>query len=307
MASNPRTLTWRTVLRMTRPGFLVVTFTACLLGFATARPGTSFPANAALAVVTLTLALLAHAAANVLNDYHDALNGADAANQDGLFPFTGGSRLIQNGDVTLQATRRLAWGLLILVALAGLLLAGARGNGLLLVGAAGLLLAWAYSAPPLALMSRGLGELAVAASWWLVVAGADFVLRGQFAALPLLVAPTLALLVANILLINGVPDAPADAAVGKRTLAVRLGPQKAARLYLLIALVAHGWLALGVLTHWLPTLAWWGLVSLPTSLWAAHLLSCQIHQPTTLRPAIKLTIATAVLHSVALAGGLFSR
>ena len=49
----------------------------------------------------MLLALVAHAGANVLNDYFDARNGADDANQQGLFPFTGGSRLIQNGAVSV--------------------------------------------------------------------------------------------------------------------------------------------------------------------------------------------------------------
>ena len=62
-----------------------------------------------------------------------------------------------------------------LVVVAGLLLALHSGGGLLLIGATGLLLGWAYSAPPLSLMSRGLGELTVAACWWLVVVGADYV------------------------------------------------------------------------------------------------------------------------------------
>ena len=41
-------------------------------------------------------------------------------------------------------------------------------------------------------MSRGLGELAVAAAWWLVVLGADYVQRGHFAATPALLAHAVA-------------------------------------------------------------------------------------------------------------------
>src|SRR5690606_39742623 len=124
------------------------------------------------ALATIVLALVAHAALNVLNDYHDALNGAAAANTDGLFPFTVGARLIQNGEVSTVAMRRLAMGLLILVVPGGLLLAAHSGSGLVMVGLAGLLIGWMYSAPPLELMSRGLGEAAVAAAWALVGVGA---------------------------------------------------------------------------------------------------------------------------------------
>ena len=65
---------------MTRPGFLTITAVACLLGIASAASSNG-STDWRLALLTLVLALAAHAGANVLNDYHDALNGADAANQ----------------------------------------------------------------------------------------------------------------------------------------------------------------------------------------------------------------------------------
>jgi hypothetical protein len=86
------------------------------------------------ASITVLLALMAHAGANVLNDYCDELNGADAANTGALFPFTGGSRLIQNGHVSAQDTHRWAFTLLGISALGGMWLALQSGGGLLLVG-----------------------------------------------------------------------------------------------------------------------------------------------------------------------------
>lgn len=289
--------------RMVRPGFLLVTLSACLLGIASAAAcgcGLDLPA----ALATVLLACVAHAGANVLNDYHDARNGADAANAHGLHPFTGGSRLIQQGRVSEAQTGRWAALLLGLLVPAGLLLAARSGGGLLLVGAAGLLIAWAYSAPPLKLMSRGLGELAVAAAWWLVVIGADYVQRRDFFLIPASLGFGLALLVACILLINGVPDARADASVGKRTLAVRLGARGAAALYAWLALLAHGWLALSAWLLIPPKAALWGLLSLPLSLAAAALFWRHAHQPQRLRPAIVLSIAAANLHALAIAAAL---
>ena len=122
-------------LRMSRPGFLVITAVGCLIGVASAASaggGVSGPR----AWVTLVLALLAHAAANMLNDHADALNGADAANTQGLFPFTGGSRLVQSGAVQASAMRTLAQVLLALVAAGGLWLALYSGPALVLVGLA---------------------------------------------------------------------------------------------------------------------------------------------------------------------------
>lgn len=291
------------LVRMTRPGFLLLTVAACLLGLAWAH-ALGGALHAVSATVTLVLAVVAHAGANVLNDYHDARNGADAANRQGLFPFSGGSRLIQQGLVSERATGRWAAVLLWLLVPTGIGLAWFSGSALLLIGLIGLLLAWGYSAPPLALMTRGLGELAVGIAWWLVVLGTCYVQRGQWLAEPAWASVGFGLLVVNLLLINGVPDAPADASVGKRTLVVRLGVQRAAWLYLGVALLAHAWLALSV--HWqlAPTGALWGLATLPLALGAAGLLLRRARQPQHLRPAIVLTIASAIGHAVALAAGL---
>jgi 1,4-dihydroxy-2-naphthoate octaprenyltransferase len=303
--NTPRTppTGWRLYLQMTRPGFLSVTAVGVIVGLASAAAcGCGF--NALKAVATLVLALFAHAGANVLNDYFDSRNGADAANQQGLYPFSGGSRLIQNGVVSEQDTLRWALVLLAVVVPGGLLLALKSGGGLLLVGAAGLLLAWAYSAPPFKLMSRGLGEVAVAASWWVVVVGADYTQRGQWFVISAFCAVSYALLVGNILLINGVPDAVADASVGKRTLATRMSPRAVAWLYLAVLLAAHGWLALGVWALIPPITALWALLALVPGLTAAWLLFRWGEEPQRLRPAVGLTIATAVVHGVGLSVGL---
>ena len=288
---------------MTRPGFLAVTAVGCGVGMASALAWGS-PFHPALAAATVLLALAAHAAANVLNDWADALSGADAANTQAIAPFTGGAGFIQRGEVSLDETRRLALGLAALAVLGGLWLSWQVGGGLLLIGLAGAFVGWAYSARPLQLMARGAGELAVALAWWLVVLGADYVQRRGFSAMPAVIGVSYALMVANILLINGVPDAPSDARVGKRTLAVRLGPGGVARAYLMIALAAQAWAVGSACLRLapLPTLA--ALVALPASLAAAALLWRHAEDRARLRLAIVLTILAALLHGLGLMGGL---
>lgn len=290
------------LLRMTRPAFLLLTVVACALGTATASAcgcGLDLP----LALGATVLAVLAHAAGNVLNDLHDARNGADAANQGGIFPFTGGSRLIQDGVVSEKDTAELARALLLFLVPAGLLLAVKTGGGVVLLGAVGLGLAWAYSAPPLKLMSRGLGELTVALVWFLVVVGADYVQRRQFFVIPASAALGFALMVAALLLINGFPDAEADARVGKRTLVVKLGPRPAAAIYLGLVVSAHLWLVASVWLLIPPQSALWGLVSLPFSLVAAGLLLARARQPQKLKPALALTVVATLLHGLGMAWG----
>ena len=163
----------------TRPAFLTASLMACLMGLAIAWHG-GIVLNRELAAVTLLFALLAHAGVNVLNDYYDALNGTDAQNTERIFPFTGGSRFIQNGVLTLAQTRNYGFALLFCVVLAGLWLMLRSDPQLLYIGLAGLFIGLAYSAPPFRLNSRGLGELCVAAGFLLIVVGNDFVQRKGF-------------------------------------------------------------------------------------------------------------------------------
>ena len=287
----------------TRPAFLSVTLVACLIGLASAHAG-GVTLNAASATLTIVFALVAHAGVNVINDYHDAENGSDAVNTERLFPFTGGSRFIQNGVLSMRQTAALGYGLLAAVIPAGLWLTWHSGGGLIWVGLAGLVVGWAYSAPPLRLMSRGLGEVAIAAGWLLVVVGTDFVQRGEFAATPALAGLSYALLVANLLFINQFPDRSADARAGKRTLVVRLGGQTAKWGYLLIALVAYGWLFLQVGRYNLPQACAAAAFTLILSFRAAKLLIEHAGTPSELTPAIKLTIAATNLHGLILAATL---
>ena len=287
----------------TRPAFLTITLVGVLLGFATAwHAGVPFDVPAAL--VTLLLALLAHAGVNVLNDYYDHLNGTDAVNNDRLFPFTGGSRFIQNGVLSPGQTLAFGLALFLAVILGGLWLIGHSGFGLFWIGLAGLFIGWAYSAPPLQLNSRGLGEICVGAGFLLIVAGADFVQRGGFDTLPWLVGLPYALMVTNILYINQFPDRAADAAAGKRHWVVRLAPDQAAHGYGLVLLLALGWL-LGLIAG--GRLPLWGAAALLAALpafKAAGELRRYAAQPARLAPAIRATIAAAHILAVLLVAAL---
>lgn len=289
---------WRWFLAA-RPGFLLITLLAALVGLTQALAcGTRLDLPGA--VVTVLLALLSHAAANLYNDYGDAVGGSDALNTERLAPMTGGSRTIQNGEFTADQVRLAAMALGLIVVYGGVLLAARAGPGLLAIGLAGLALAWAYSSPRVALMARGLGELAVALSWWLIVVGADYVQRHAFGALAMISGVSVALLATGILWVAEFPDAGADARAGKRTLVVRWGARRAALGYAVLVLSAHAWLACWWWADWLPFTAWWALGSLPLSLVAAAWLWVHAGHAVRLRPAIVCSIAAACVHAALL-------
>jgi len=288
----------------TRPAFLTITLAGCVLGFANASLGGSHM-DVGLALITVLLATLAHAGVNVFNDYYDHLNGTDARNTGRIFPFTGGSRFIQNGVLSPNQVKIYAILLFLSVIAGGLWLISVRGNGLFWIGLLGLLIGWAYSAPPLKLNSRGLGEACVAAGFLLIVAGADFVQRGSLHLSPWLMGLPYALLVTNILYINQFPDREADAAAGKRHWVVRLTPAHAAYGYGLILGLAVLTLITLVATAWLPLPALVSLLGFIPAVAAARQLVAMADTPAHLAPAIKQTIAAAHLQPLLLAVSLW--
>lgn len=289
----------------TRPQFLTITAVAVLVGLGASHLD-GVPLQWGPALLTLLGALLVHAGANVVNDYYD--RDTDALNVERLPPFTGGSRMIQDGLFTAPAMAAYGYALLAATVLLGAALALDGRPALWTVGALGLLLAVAYSAPPLRLSAHGVGELVIAAAWALVVIGADMVQRGNWSLTPLAAGLPIALLVAAILHANEFPDRASDAASRKNTVVVQFGPTPAAWAYLALVLAAYLWLAFAVAAGMLPALALAGLLAAPLSLFAAvHLIRHAGKAPSAaLLPAVKATIVAAHVHGLLMAGALFA-
>lgn len=252
------------------------------------------------AVLTLLAGVLLHAAINVLNDYYDALNGTDDLNQERVFPFTGGSRFIQNEVLTRRQTLLYGIGLVLAVIVMGIYLISQTGIALLWLGLFGALLGWGYSAPPLNLNSRGLGELSVLAGFGLLPLGAYLVQTGELSLLLVLVSLPVGLLTANLLYINQFPDRKADIQAQKLHWVARLSPDVARWGYVLIALLAWLTLAVLVLVGILPLLALVSVLPALLSIKAARILLRNAEMPQNLVPAIQMTILAMLGHGALL-------
>jgi 1,4-dihydroxy-2-naphthoate octaprenyltransferase len=239
----------------TRPAFLPASILPVLVGTAWGyRIGGSFDAPSACLALLATACV--HAGSNVLNDVGDDIGGADNANDERIFPYTGGSRFIQNG--VMSANEMKTWGVtLLLLALApGAALAWVHGPRVLIFGAIGIALGVLYSIPKVQLSARGVGETAVAVAFGVLpVVGAAWLQSGLINIAGFAISIPVALWVAAILLVNEVPDIRADAAAGKRTLVVRLGVTTTRRIYVVIQLAAIaaflGCGALGLIPWWM--------------------------------------------------------
>ena len=102
--------------------------------------------------------ILLNAGTNLGNDYYDHVSGADEANPHPT-PFSGGSRAIQDAIVGPLAVRNAASLCFLLSAAVGAFLFWRCGWPVLVFGAVGALSGYFYTAPPLRLGYRGLGEI----------------------------------------------------------------------------------------------------------------------------------------------------
>jgi 1,4-dihydroxy-2-naphthoate polyprenyltransferase len=238
-------------LRLGRPLFLVGGFVLFGLGAAVAAfTGATIDWRLyALGQLTVTAF---QAMTHYANDYFDY--AADRANATPT-RWSGGSRVLANGELPVSSAlvAALALALLGSVVAAYLAVHAATGAGTATLFLLMLVLSWSYSAPPLQLHSRGIGELDVAVVVTFLVPLAGFYLqspglRGVHVLL-LAVVPLCALQFAMVIGV-AFPDALGDARAGKRTLVVRCGGVRAAWIY--AAAVASAYVSL-------PWLAWSGL------------------------------------------------
>jgi len=195
-------------------------------------------AGALRAALALVVALALQVGVNYANDYSDGIRGTDARR---VGPF----RLTGSGAARPGAVRAAAFAAFALAALAGILLAGLCGAWwLLAVGAACIAAAWCYTGGRRPYGYAGLGEVFVFVFFGLVaVAGTTYTQAGRVSLAALCAATGIGALACAILVANNLRDLPTDAAAGKRTLAVRLGPARTRSLY--AGLLAAAWLALG--------------------------------------------------------------
>jgi len=186
-------------------------------------------------LLTLVAAMSIHAGTNIANDYFDHLSGNDPVNVEFVSPFTGGSRLIQEGllsprEVLMESLFFFALGSAI-----GLYLTWARGPIVLVLGLIGVLSGFFYTAPPIYLAKWGIGEFFVGLNCgFLITLGSYYVQTRSLTWEPIVAAIPVACLIAAVLWINEFQDVPADHAVGKDTLVVRLGRRRAVSGYIFL-------------------------------------------------------------------------
>jgi 1,4-dihydroxy-2-naphthoate polyprenyltransferase len=163
---------------------------------------------------------------NLSNDYSDARRGADTEERLGPVRVTAG------GLVPPRKVLVATWLAFAIAVAAGAYLIALVGWELLAIGAASILAGVLYTGGPRPYGYEGLGELFVFLFFGVVaVTGSYYVQTEELTWLAFALSVPVGLLAAAILVVNNIRDVDTDRRAGKRTLAVRLGRERARRLF----------------------------------------------------------------------------
>lgn len=254
--------------------------------------------------LTLIGAAAVHTAAAFFNEYYDFAQGADA-HVGHKNPYAGGSRVLYLGS-GLRPNSLLAASLIFagFGALVGVYLASQKGFPVLILGLLGYTFMFFYTASPLRLAYRGLGEFAVGLSFGpLVVMGSYYVQARAFAVGPFAASILLGLFIALVLLFNEFPDYAGDLRAGKRNLVVRLTPRRAVRLCGGLFVTAYALLFAFVSTGALPLSSLLALATVPLSAYSFRILRVRCTDPDGLRPANAAMLLNHLVLGIALVVG----
>ncbi|MDP2854348.1 MAG: 1,4-dihydroxy-2-naphthoate octaprenyltransferase [Smithellaceae bacterium] len=208
-------------VQASRPPFFIATLIPLTTGAVIAGKQGSF--TVLPFALVLVASFLVHFATNIANDYFDHLQGTDAGDS------IGGSRVLQDGKITVSELRTAIILLYIIAAIIGLGLTWSiKLWAILPLMAIAAFSSLFYVAPPIRYGYHGLGELFVGVNMGpVMLLGSSWVLLGRVDWTALPVSIPIGLMVSLILYYQSIPDIDTDEQVGKHTLAARLGKKKA--------------------------------------------------------------------------------
>lgn len=183
-------------------------------------------------VPALIVSLALQIGVNYANDYSDGIRGTDEVR-------VGPLRLVGSGAVPAGRVKAAAFAAFGVAAVAGLVIAIVTTLWLLVVGVAAIAAAWFYTGGKNPYGYIGLGEIFVFVFFGVVATvGTTYAITEQLPSLAWIASLPVGALACALLVINNLRDIPTDAAVGKKTLAVRLGDARTRTFYSLLCCVA---------------------------------------------------------------------
>jgi len=288
-------------IKALRAPFLAGSIAPVLIGTALAYANGYFYLRNFIAALVGVASL--HTFANMINDLHDA-GGSDAVNLR-VTPFSGGSRAIQEEGLKKSALIVMIV-FFLLLALASALWMIKAGRPLAIpIGLLGLFIGWAYSAPPLQLMSKGWGEILIFFAFGpLVTLGAYYAMSGLLSLDAFVMGIPQGFLITGVIWINEFPDYDADKSVGKNNLVVRIGPEMARYLYCFIMTMSFMSIIFIVAIMHISFLIMLAFISFPMTFKAMKIAWKEYLSYEKIIPAQALTVQTVLAQGLLISAGL---
>lgn len=216
--------------------------------------------------ITLIGAVAIHVTTNLVNDIYDLRKGIDKEDKEiGIPP--GGSQALSKGLVSKKYMKVVAILSTFIAIAAGAYLYTQAGNWILYLSAFGLLSAIYYTATPIALKYKALGDIQVFLSFGTgMTLGAYIVQTHEFSWIPVILSIPFGLLIDAILHSNNIRDLNFDGKFGVKTLPILIGERLSFYFYYFLILGAYTSIVIFVITGLLPWLALLNLVTFPAAI-----------------------------------------
>jgi 1,4-dihydroxy-2-naphthoate octaprenyltransferase len=252
------------VIQSMRVPFLVLTPVCVFLGASTVVMNHG-NINLHLLFLALLGALLAHISVNTLNEYFDFKSGLDFITTK--TQFSGGSGALPQNPEMVSSVFSVGAASIIGTLMIGIFFVWKYGSGIVPIGVVGLILVityteWINRYPLLCLVAPGIGF------GFLMVAGTQFVLQGEYALLSWLVAVIPFFLVNNLLLLNQYPDIKADSSVGRNHFPIAYGIKLSNIIYGFFSLATAAAIIIYIALGYLPALSSIALLPMPLALFS---------------------------------------
>ena len=240
---------------------------------------------------------------NLVNDYFDHKSGNDEVNKY-YGPFSGGSRVIQDKLIKPRSILIVGISSFVVVTLVGLYFVIFVNLHLLCFGLAAVFLGYFYTADPLRLAYRGLGEILVfIKAGPLAVCGSYLLFTGNITLEAVLISIPQGLLLTAILFINEFPDYEADRLAGKRHIIVRIGREKARIFYVVLIISIYLSVLIPVILKLMPVYLLVIFINLPLAIQAVSTTLRKYNDERAILPAQAKTILLTLSSGILIAAG----
>ena len=236
-----------------------------------------------------------HASVDLLNDYRDYKRGIDkAAPRTGM---SGGSGVLPEGLLEPRSVYRAGMACLACGSAVGSYYVYLHGITIGLILGFAVLSIYFYSTR---IVDWGLGELFVGIKGGLIVCGSYYIQSGGLDGTALFAGAAAGSLSAFVLFMTSFPDHDADRGGGRRTLVIRLGPGRAARLYFAFPAAFAAAILAGITLGQFPAHCLVSLAALPLGILAGRGLERDCAMP---RAQMRRALLFSRISGAALAAG----